>query len=93
MSDDEYSASEYYCPEDTEFIWRFQNEQIDQTSELFNKYTDSYFVNAQKSENTVKKTTSYMDNFYRYLVQINKRHIKILNLIATELDHLVSKFF
>ena len=46
-----------------EFNCSFQNEQIDQGSEVFNQYTDSQedidsFVKAQKSENTVKKTTS-----------------------------------
>ena len=51
------------------------------------------FVKAQKSENTVKKTTSDMNNFYRYLAQINKRYVNILNLQAKELDHLLSKFF
>ena len=97
-SDDEHSESEFYYPEDTESNWSFQDEQIDQGSEVFNEYTDSQedidsFVKAQKSENTVKKTTSDMNNFYRYLAQINKRHINILNLQANELDHLLAKFF
>ncbi len=98
MSDDEHSESEFYYPEDTESNWSFQDEQIDQGSEVFNEYTDSQedidsFVKAQKSKNTVKKTTSDMNNFYRYLAQINKRHINILNLQANELDHLLAKFF
>ncbi len=96
MSDDEHSESEFYYPEDTESNWSFQDEQIDQGSEVFNEYTDSQedsFVKAQKSGNTVKKTTSDMNNFYRYLAQINKRHINILNLQANELDHWLAKFF
>ncbi len=78
--------------------WSFQNEQIAQGSEDFNEYTISQedidsFVKAQKSENIVKKTNSDMNNSYRYLAQINKRHINILNLQANELDHLLLKFF
>ena len=50
-------------------------------------------MNAQKSENTAKKTTSDMNNFKRYLTQIHKPYVNILNLQANELDRLLSKFF
>ena len=51
------------------------------------------FVLEQKSENTVKKTSSDMKCFYRFLGSINKRNVQILDLPPEELDHLLGKFF
>ena len=102
MSDEEHSESEFYYPdEDNEVMENKESHCIDEAASdavLNSENTDSQedidnFVKAQKSENTVKKTTSDMNNFYRYLAQINKRYVNILNLQAKELDHLLSKFF
>ena len=49
------------------------------------------FIQAQKSKNTLKKTTSDMNNFMRYLAGINNEDINILRLPASELDHLMAK--
>ena len=46
------------------------------------------FVQEQKSENSVKKTSSDMKCFYRFLGQINKKNVQILDLPPEELDHL-----
>ena len=52
------------------------------------------FVQEQKSENTVKKkTSSDMKFFYRFLGEINKTNVQILDLPPEELDHLLGKFF
>ena len=51
------------------------------------------FINEQKSVNTVKKPTTDMNAFNRYLAEINKQYLNILYLPAQELDHLLSKFF
>ena len=51
------------------------------------------FVQEQKSENTVKKTSSDMKCFYCFLGSINKRNVQILDLPPEELDHLLGKFF
>ena len=45
-------------------FWSFQNEQIDQGSEVFNEYTDSQevidsFVKAQKRKHREKDNQSY----------------------------------
>ena len=74
MSDDEHSESEFYYSEEGNVRVSLQNEKFEasevyEASEVLNnnEYTDSQeaidsFVNAQKSENTVKKTTSVMNN-------------------------------
>ena len=75
MSDDEHSESECYYPKEGNLNVSLRNEKFE-ASEVFearevlnnNEYTDSQeaidsFVDAQKSGNTVKKTTSDMNNF------------------------------
>ena len=51
------------------------------------------FVQEEKSENAVKKTSSDMKCFYRFLGEINKTNVQILDLPPEELDHLLGKFF
>ena len=69
MCDDERSESEFYYPEEGNLNVSLQNEKFEASEVLNNnEYTDSQkainsFVNAQKSKNTVKKTTSDMNNF------------------------------
>ena len=41
----------------------------------------------------MKKTSSDMKCFYRFLGEINKKNVQILDLPPEELDHLLGKFF
>lgn len=96
LTEDEHSESEFYYGEEGEN--EFDVGTTVQPRENDNELTNSQqeidsFLKDQKSENTNKKTTSDMKNFYRYLAQVNKERINILTLPANELDHLLSKFF
>ena len=51
------------------------------------------FVQEQKSENTVKKTSSDMKCFYHFLGETNKTNVQILDFPPKELYHLLGKFF
>ena len=41
----------------------------------------------------MKKTSSGVKCFYRFLGEINKTNVQILDLLPKELDHLLGKFF
>ena len=104
MSDEEHSDSEFYYPDDeqekydTNFHQFLSNEE--QPSELCEQQNNENsqeefdnFLKQQKSKNTLNKTSSDMKAFNHYLQTTNKQYLNILNLSATELDHLLSKFF
>ena len=97
MSDeDSHSESEFYYPDEEET--NEQNKMAGVTNHGDNSNNNSQeelleFVEAQKNENTVKKTASDMKCFYRFLEEINKPNIQILDLAPEELDHLLGKFF
>ena len=99
MSDEEsHSESEFYYPKDEEQAKSEQNnmsEVITHEDENFGNSQDELqkFVQEQKSENTVKKTSCDMKCFYRFLGEINKTNVQILDLTPEELDHLLGKFF
>ena len=102
MSDKEHFDSEFYYPEDkqeeydTSFHQFLSNEK--QRSELYeHQNTENsqekidHFLKQQRSKNTLNKTSSDM----KASTVISRRQIKnnILNLSATEFEHLLSKFF
>ena len=96
MSDEEsHSESEFYFPKDEEQGKSEQNN----TSKVITHEDENFcnsqekiqtFVQEQKSENTVKKMSSYMKCFFRFLGEINKTNV---HLPLKELDHLLGKFF
>ena len=51
------------------------------------------FINQQKSANTNKKTATDMNTLLRYMEANGMKNEKIESLPASELDHLLSKFF
>jgi integrase len=94
----EESDSEFYYPEvekETETEQHNMAEAATYGDEIISNSQEELqrFVQEQKSANTVKKTSSDMKCFYRYLEDINKKDIQILNLPPNELDHLLGKFF
>ena len=99
MSDEEsHSESEFYYPKDEEQAKSEQDNMskvITHEDENFGNSQEELqkFVQEQKSENTVKKTSSDMKCFYRFLGKINKTNVQILDLPPEELDHLLGKFF
>ena len=99
MSDEEsHSESEFYYPKDEEQAKSEQNNMskvITHEDENFGNSQEELetFVQEQKSENTVKKKASDMKCFYRFLGEINKKNVQILDLAPEELDHLLGKFF
>ena len=99
MSDEEsHSESEFYYPKDEEQAKSEQNNMrkvITREDENFCNSQEELqkFVQEQKSGNTVKKTSSDMKCFYRFLDEINKTNVQILDLPPEELDHLLGKFF
>ena len=99
MSDEEsHSDSEFYYPKDEEQAKSEQNNMskvITHEDENFGNSQEELqkFVQEQKSENTVKKTSSDMKCFHRFLSEINKTNVQILDLPPEELDHLLGKFF
>ena len=99
MSDEEsHSESEFYYPKDEEQAKSEQNNMskvITHEDENFGNSEEELqkFVQEQKSENTVKKTSSDMKCFYRFHGEINKTNVQILDLPPEELDHLLGKFF
>ena len=99
MSDEEsHSENEFYCPKDEEQAKSGQNNMsrvITHGDENFCNSQEELqkFVQEQKSENTVKKTSSEMKCFYRFLSEINKTNVQILDLSPEELDHLLGKFY
>ena len=99
MSDEEsHSESEFYYPQENEQAKTEQNNMANGATYGDENSSNSQeelqkFVQQQKSENTVKKTSSDMECFYRFLWSINKRNFQILDLPPEELDHLLGKFF
>ena len=99
MSDEEsHSESEFYYPKDEEQAKSEKNNTskvITHEDENFGNSQEELqkFVQEQKSENSVKKTSSDMKCFYRFLGEINKKNVQILDLPPEELDHLLGKFF
>ena len=99
MSDEEsHSETEFYYPKDEEQAKSEQNNMskvITDEDENFGNSQEELqkFVQEQKSENTVKKMSSDMKCFYRFLGEINKTNVQILDLPPEELDHLLGKFF
>ena len=85
MSDEEnHSESEFYDPKDQEQAKSEQNNMrkvITHEDENFGNSQEELqkFVQEQKSENTVKKTSSDMKCFYRFLGEINKTNVQILD--------------
>ncbi|KAL9976390.1 hypothetical protein ACROYT_G013688 [Oculina patagonica] len=98
-SDEEsHSESEFYYPEQDEQVKTEKNNMANVATHGDENSSNSpeelqMFVQEQKSENTVKKTTSDVKCFYRFLGSINKRNVQILDLPPEELDHLLEKFF
>ena len=98
MSDEEsHGESEFYYPKDEKQAKSEQNNMskvITHEDENFGNSQEELqkFVQEQKSENTVKKTSSDMKCFYRFLGEINKTNVQILDLPLEELDHLLGKF-
>ncbi len=98
MSDKEsHSESEFYYPEEDEQAKTEQNNMANVATHGDENCINSQeelqkFVQEQKSENTVKKTTSDVKCFYRFLGLRNKRNVQILDLPPEELDHLLGKF-
>ena len=91
--DEEYEhlPSEFYYPEEC------LDENSDETSVEESRTTESQeeiegFLKEQKSVNTSKKTTTDMNTVARYMKEIGK-NVKVENLPAAELDHLLCKFF
>ena len=99
MSDEEsHSESKFYYPKHEEQAKTEQNNMskvITHEDENFGNSQEEIqkFVQEQKSENTVKKPSSDMKCFYRFLAKINKTNVQILDLPSEELDHLLGKFF
>jgi hypothetical protein len=98
MSDEEHSESEFYYPEveneeyETNF-YQFHDDNVNEYVQRNSQEEIDIFISEQKSVNTVKKTTTDINAFNRYLAEINKQYLNILYLPAQELDHLLSKFF
>jgi len=84
MSDEEsHSESEVYCPEEEEQAKTEQNNMTKVTTHEDENFSNSQeelqtFVQGQKSENTVKKTSSDMRCFYRFHGEINQSNVQIL---------------
>ena len=90
MSDEEgHSEREFYYSKDEEQAETEQNNMskvITHEDENFGNSQEELqkFVQEQKSENTVKKSSSYMKCFYRFLAEINKTNVQILDLPSEE---------
>lgn len=103
MSDEEswHSESEFYYPDVyPDFnvyndLSQIGNNEMSSNNEETMKTEEEMkqFILQQKSVNTLRKTSSDMKCFYRYLKQINKNDVDILHLPASEFDHLLAKFY
>ena len=87
----EHSPSEFYYP-DEEQISERDEETSAQPSSGSQEEIEG-FINNQKSFNTTKKTTTDMNTLFRYMKSIGMRNESIESLPASDLDHLLSKFF
>ena len=89
MSDEEsHSESEFYYPEEEEQAKTEQNNMtkvITQGDENFSNSQEELqkFVQEQKSENTVKKTSRDMKCLYRFLGEINKTNLLMFRFCCT----------
>jgi len=86
--EDEYSPSEFYYPEDLEK----SDVEIERGMSESQEVIDD-FISKQKSVNTNKKTASDMKTLLRYMKTNGMTNERIERIPATELDHLLSKFF
>ena len=86
--EDEHSPSEFYYPEDLETFDVETETGITESQEAIDDFT-----NQQKSANTNKKTATDMNTLLRYMEANGMKNEKIESLPASELDHLLSKFF
>ena len=86
--EDEHSPSEFYYPEDLETFDVETETGITESQEAIDD-----FINQQKSANTNKKTATDMNTLLRYIEANGMKNEKIESLPASELDHLLSKFF
>ena len=86
--EDEHSPSEFYYPEDVETFDGETETGITESQEAIDD-----FINQQKSANTNKKTATDMNTLLRYMEANGMKNEKIESLPASELDHLLSKFF
>ena len=70
--------------------------EIPEAAENGEEHTDSQeideFIQAQKSENTVKKPRSDMKTFYMFCKSI-KEHRRVEFISVNELDKILCKFF
>ena len=80
--EDEHSPSEFYYPEDLETFDVETETGITESQEAI-----------QKSTNTNKKTATDMNTFLSYMEANGMKNEKIESLPASELDHLLLKFF
>ena len=86
--EDEHSPSEFYYPKDLETFDVQTETGITESQEAIDD-----FINQQKSANTNKKTSTDMNTLLRYMKANGMKNEKIESLPASELDHLLSKFF
>ena len=86
--EDEHSPSEFYYPEDLETFDVETETGITERQEAIDD-----FINQQKSANTNKKTATDMNTLLRYMEANGMKNEKIESLLASELDHLLSKMF
>ena len=77
-----------YYPEDVETFDGETETGITESQEAIDD-----FINQQKSANTNKKTATDMNTLLRYMEANGMKNEKIESLPASELDHLLSKFF
>ena len=86
--EDQHSPSEFFYPEDLETFDVETETGITESQEAIDD-----FINQQKSANTNKKTATDMNTLLRYMEANGMKNEKIESLPASELDHLLSKFF
>ena len=88
--EDEHSPSEFYYPEDLETFDVETETGITESQEAIDD-----FINQQKSANANKKAATDMNTLLelRYMEATGLKNEKIESLPASELDHLLSKFF
>ena len=76
-------------------IWKLLMQRLKQASPKATESQEAIddFINQQKSANTNKKTATDMNTLLRYMEANGMKNEKIESLPASELDHLLSKFF
>jgi len=86
---EEYLPSQFYYSEDLETSGVETETGISESQEVI----DDLYINKQKSADTNKRTTSYMSTVLRYMEANGMTNERIESPSASELDHLLSKFF